>query len=492
MKLKKLFKDLPVDIKGSKEIEVTGICANSKLVAPGNLFIAKKGLTNHGARFVPEAIAAGAVAILSDIYDPFLQENVVQIIHPDVSSIEAKIAASYYQHPVDKLFLVGITGTNGKTTTSYLVKHLLEAFQMPCGFIGTTEWIVGKNHLPSLYTTPDLLMNYKLFHEMVLSGCKAAVTEVSSQALDQERVREIEYDVAVFTNLTQDHLDYHKTLENYAAAKAKLFESLGQEPVSKSFPKAAVVNLDSPWAQVFLRESKVKTLTYGIESKADLFAEEIALTPDGIQFTAHYQGKKARFHSKLIGRFNVYNVLAAIGVCLTQGHELGSLPDLVKTFSHVRGRLERVENLSGLNIFVDYAHTDDALHNVLKTLKEIKKGKVITVFGCGGNRDQGKRPKMGKIAELLSDQCIITNDNPRNEEPEKIIQEILSGFYDPTSARVFPDRKEAIRQAILSASKDDIVLIAGKGHETTQIFAHQTLHFDDREVALDALAEQSQ
>ncbi len=480
MKIRRLLKDLPdIQVRGSKEVEITGITANSKTVAPGNLFVAKKGLTHDGARFIPDAVAAGAVAVLTDMYDPFVPD-VVQIIHPDVALIEAKLAASYYHDPVEKLFLVGITGTNGKTTSSYLVRHLFEKRKVRCGLIGTVEWIVGENHHPSLYTTPDLLINYKLFHEMVQNECKACVMEVASHALDQERVKEIEFDVAVFTNLTQDHLDYHKTMENYAAAKAKLFRSLGKD-------KMAIVNVDNSWAPFLLQECQAERITYGIDTKADLMATDIVLSPEGIKFGVTYKDKQVPFRTTLIGRFNLYNCLAALGVGLTYGFSLEEMAPLVAGFKSVRGRLERVENSHKMNIFVDYAHTDDALENVLNTLNEFKKGRLIIVFGCGGSRDADKRPKMGRVVDRLSDLSIVTSDNPRHEDPHEIIKAILKGFRNPESPLVLADRREAIHKALQLATPDDIVLIAGKGHETTQIFAHHTVHFDDRLVAKEEL-----
>ena len=487
LKLKKLFKDISVqEIKGSKEVEITGLCSNSKLVAPGNLFIAKKGLTHDGSRFIPDAIAAGAAAVLTDIYNPFLGD-IVQIIHPDVAQVEAELAARFYNHPAEALFLVGITGTNGKTTVSYLVKHLLDYFKEDCGLIGTIEWIVGKNVFPSTMTTADLITNYKLFYEMAANGCKSAVMEVSSHALDQGRVCSIDFDVAIFTNLTQDHLDYHHTMEHYAESKARLFSSLLPES-KKPFVKTAVVNIDSPWADRMLKECKVQKITYGITSAADLTAKNIRLNPQGMQFVVCYRKEEIPFRCPLIGRYNIYNCLAAIAVLLSRSFPLEKILKVLESFSKVAGRLERVSNRRGLNIFVDYAHTDDALKNVLATLHEIKKGKIITVFGCGGNREAGKRPKMAAAAEAFSDEVIVTSDNPRNEDPLEIIQQILPGFSNPNprTITVIPDRAEAIYEAVRRAGKEDIVLIAGKGHETYQIFAQKTIHFDDRIVAQQA------
>jgi len=478
IKLKKLLKNIPdVCVKGSKEIEVSGICTHSKRVAPGNLFIAKKGLTNDGARFIPEAIKAGAVAIVTDLYDPFYPD-VVQILTEDITAIEAQLAEEYYQCASQKLFLIAITGTNGKTTTSYLIKHIFEKWGASCGLIGTVEWIVGQHVFPSSMTTPDLISNHKLFHEMVKEGCSACVMEVSSHALDQERVRAVEFDVAVFTNLTQDHLDYHKSLESYAAAKAKLFASL--QPGKKSYPKCAVVNADSPFAEQMRRECSAAVLTYGIDTPCDLMAQEITLTPEGLTCRISYQTESFFLKSALIGRFNVYNLLAAIGASLIHSFPLKACIDALSSFTGVSGRLERVTNARNLNIFVDYAHTDDALENVLKTLKELKAKRILTVFGCGGSRDSSKRPKMGAVVEHYSDLLFITSDNPRAEDPLDIIAQILTGLSTPERAYVIPDRSQAIHQAIDLCTPDDILLIAGKGHETTQIFSHTTINFDDR------------
>jgi UDP-N-acetylmuramoyl-L-alanyl-D-glutamate--2,6-diaminopimelate ligase len=485
MKLKKLFKDIAVDeIRGSKEVEITGIFSNSKLVSPGSLFIAKKGLNVDGAKFIPDAIAAGAVAILSDMYDPFISDQVVQIIHPDTASIEAKLAAQYYNTPSDALFLCGITGTNGKTTTSYIVRHLLEGADVKTGLIGTIETIFGNKALPSSLTTSDVITNHKLFSEMIQSGCKAAVMEVSSHALTQNRVEGIEYDIAIFTNLTQDHLDYHHTMQEYGRAKSLLFSQL--KPASsakKKFPKAAVVNQDSPWVQEMIKGCKTRIFTYALDSDADLRATDIALTSHGTSFNINYLGKSYPFSWELIGRFNVYNCLAALSTGILYGIPIEKALPILSSFKTAPGRLERVPNKKGIHIFVDYAHTDDALRNVLETLREIKKGRLITVFGCGGNRDKDKRPKMGSVAEKLSDVIVVTSDNPRNEEPKSITDEILKGLTNPAKAHVILDRQEAISSSIKMAKKDDVVLIAGKGHETYQIFAHQTVSFDDRLAA---------
>jgi UDP-N-acetylmuramoyl-L-alanyl-D-glutamate--2,6-diaminopimelate ligase len=482
VKLKRLLKDIPgIQIRGSKEIEITGITSNSKLIAPGNLFIAKKGLTHDGARFIPDAIASGAIAFVTDIYDPFFPHS-VQIITADIPLIEALLAQEFYQHAGRHLCLVGITGTNGKTTTSYLIKHLFDKMGCPFGLIGTIEWIVGGHLFPSGFTTPDVITNHKLFYEMVAEGCRGCVMEVSSHALEQQRVRRIDFDVAVFTNLTQDHLDYHQTMDAYAAAKALLFASLGKD-------KTAVINADSPYAALMRQECVSRVLTYGIESEADVRAEAISLTPTGTRCKICFQGTSYSLQSALIGRFNVYNLLAAIGAGLARSYPIEKILDALATFSTVQGRLERIENEKGLHLFVDYAHTEDALANVLTTLREINKKRIVTLFGCGGNRDKTKRPKMGAVVEALSDEIFVTSDNPRSEDPQEIITEILAGFREPKRAHVLVDREEAIRAAVHFCTPEDILLIAGKGHEAYQIFSHGTIAFDDRKMARAACQE---
>ncbi len=472
MKLKRLLKDLPIQkVIGSKDVEITGVCAHSGLVSPGNLFIAKKGLVSDGAKFISEAVAAGAAAIVTDLYDPFIP-SVVQVICDNVSDVEAKLAATYYQYDPAALFLVGITGTNGKTTTSYLVKHLFDRLGRPCGLIGTIEWIVGENVFPSLRTTPDAISNYKLFYEMRGCGDKAAVMEVSSHGLDQGRVEGISFNAAIFTNLTQDHLDYHKTMEAYGAAKAKLFPAA----------RLSILNADDPFS------SQLKTgnfLTYGIDQSADVRASDIALSPEGTSMMVVYKNETISWKSPLIGRFNVYNVLAVLALAVSEKVPLSTAASLLATFKTAAGRLERVANPFGLNVFIDYAHTDDALSNVLSTLRELKKGKLITIFGCGGNRDALKRPKMGAVAETLSDVTIVTSDNPRNEDPHQIIQDILKGCKGSPIVEI--DRQAAIEKAIAMATQEDIVLIAGKGHENYQVFASHTIDFDDRLHALAAM-----
>ncbi len=482
MKLKKLIQGLKLEVKGSKEIEISGLSSDSRRTAPGNLFIAKKGSSLDGNEYIARAIDSGASAILTQFYNPFVK--IPQLIHPDPQTIEAQLASRYYNSPSNDLFVVGVTGTNGKTTTTYLIKHLLDALKKPCGLIGTVETILGRKRSFSTLTTHDVLSNQKLLREMIEEGCQAAVLEVSSHGLDQGRVGQVQFDVALFTNLTPDHLDYHANEEEYALAKKRLFQLLDKSVKPR---KTAIANADDPRHVQLLDGCFSPQILFGMSEKADLRAEAIELSLKGSRFTACYKGDAQVFTTPLIGRFNIYNLLGAIAVGLHYGC---TLKEMAPLFAHVKaapGRLETVESRTGKHIFVDYAHTSDALFNVLTTLKAITKKRIITVFGAGGSRDPGRRIGLAKAAESHSDLCIITSDNPRQEDPQEICRQILSAFQAPEKARVELDRKKAIELAIAQAEPGDAVLIAGKGHERMQIFSHQTVPFDDREVAISAL-----
>lgn len=460
MKLKQLVKGFDIEVRGNGEIN--GITADSRTVAPGNLFIARKGEKHDGSEFIEEALRAGAAAIVTDIYDPFLKT--AQIIVPNPGEWEAKLAARFYGYPSRDLFVVGITGTKGKTTTSYLVKHLLDGLGIECGLVGTVETIVGEHRFSSPLTTKDAITNQKLLAEMKKKGCKAAVLEVSSIGLPTGRVDEIEFDAAIFTNLYPDHLDFHKTMEEYAEAKKILFDRVLEK---------AIVNGESPWTEKIIRDCKAPIWKYE--------TDQVSFSEKGTEFM--FQGQK--FETRLMGRFNVFNLLGAIGVGQHVGAKLDRIAEILSSFESVPGRLEQVGERP--KVFVDYAHTGEALESVLATLKEIGKGKLIVVFGCGGERDKGRRKGMALAAEMLADQVVITSDNPRGEDPAAIAKEIVEGFLAPKKTVVELDRKEAIERAIEMAREEDIVLIAGKGHEKVQIFAHQTVPFDDVAVAKEVL-----
>lgn len=479
MKLKKILKNIEdVEIKGLKDIEITGICSDSKLVAPGNLFIAKKGKVFDGSHFIPEAIAAGAACILTDIYNPFFHKT-TQLISDKITDIADSIAATYYGFASKELFMVGITGTNGKTTSAYLIKHILDVFGKNAGLIGTNEYILGDHKLPASFTTPDVITCQKLLREMKNRECLSCVMEVSSHGLDQMRVSHIDYDVAIFTNISSEHLDYHSTIDEYAECKSRLFSLLEKSAKKNTL---AILNIDNNFSSIMQATYSGRVLTYGIDQKADVMAADIEMSASGSSFTVQYLDQRHKFQTSLIGKFNIYNLLTAVTFGISLDIALEELSDMFTSFSMVSGRLEKIDEYKKAQVFVDYAHTEDALTNVLKTLSEIKKGKIFTVFGCGGSRDKLKRSKMAQVAQSYSDFVIVTNDNPRSEDPEAICRDVLRGFSDKDKYYVELDRKEAIEKALSLASKEDIVLIAGKGHEKVQIFSHKTVPFDDRLV----------
>jgi len=472
MKLSALLKDLEVqEIYGSKSIEITGISNHSKRVSPGNLFIAKRGQVTDGNLYTPEAVASGAVAILSDIYDPSLK-NVTQIIHPSMTGLEGELIARYYGYPSQELLTIGVTGTKGKTTTTYLIRHLLESQNRRSGLIGTVEYIVGHQQYPATHTTPDVLTNHRMLRQMIQENCQAAVMEVSSHALDQDRLYGIDCDVAVFTNLTPDHLDYHGTYQNYIEAKQKLFQKC----------ERAVYNADSPEWEKVLSQCSVETLSYGLISPADVTADQIQMSSEGSRFQVTCNGDTILCESPLVGIYNVSNVLAAIAAIVACGYPFQSTVAAVKSFHQVPGRMELVRNALGRKVFVDYAHSGESLRSVLECLHGLKKGRIITVFGCGGDRDPARRVDMARAAEKYSDISIVTTDNPRSENPEKIIEDILDGFSKLDRVIVEGDRRQAIEKAIQIAANEDLILIAGKGHERFQIFLNQMVEFDDRLV----------
>jgi len=488
MKLKQLcVKVEGLEIRPNKDIHITQVTANSKNVIPGALFIAKKGQVFDGANFIPEAVASGAVCIATDIYNPALS-HVVQLIYPDLHALEAILATRFYERPSEDLWMIGITGTCGKTTTSYIIQHMQQASKHSCGLLGSIEYIVGKKHYSASHTTADLSTNQKLLCEMVHTGCTSCVMEVTSHALDQNRVDGIEFDVAIFTNLTHEHLDYHKTMHDYLLAKSLLFQNLKThtESKKKEIEKFAIINADDAQKEKVIASTHTDAhiLTYGIEKVADVQAANIACSLRETRFSVSYKGDQVEFSMPLIGAFNVSNALAAISVGLIQKHSLEELSKYIKTCPSVPGRLERIENRLGIHIFVDFAHKPEALKHVCELLKELAPKRLIVVFGCGGDRDRQKRPIMGKIAHELADYVVVTSDNPRSEDPERIITEIVSGM--PSSKKkvlMQVDRKLAIASAIEQAQTGDIVLIAGRGHETKQRFAHLFVDFDDRKIA---------
>ncbi len=473
MKLKALLKGIKCELKG-KDVEISGVCADSRTASPGSLFIARKGTASDGTEFIPQALDAGASAIVTDMYDPFLK--ITQVIVASPKDVEAVLACRFYEAPSEEMFIVGVTGTKGKTTTSYMTHHLLSGLKGCAGLSSTVETIIGDEKRNSTLTTHSAIQNQRNLREMVLRGCKAAVVEVSSHGLDQGRVDEITFDVGVFTNLYADHLDYHKDMDDYANAKKKLFARVKER---------AIVNGDSPWAEVM--KSACPRWTFGIDKPADIRAENVQFNADGSSFLVTFDGKSEAFQIPLIGRFNVYNALGTIGVGLHLGATLYQIAEILRTFKSAPGRLEKVPNDRGVWAFVDFSHSGPALENVLCALKEVARKRIICVFGAGGNRDPLRRTQTAAASEKYADISIITSDNPRKEDPEAICNQILAAFTDVSKTKMIVNRKEAIEYAASIAQKDDILLIAGKGHEKVQIFAHQTIPFDDVLVTAESL-----
>ncbi|GAB4192777.1 MAG: UDP-N-acetylmuramoyl-L-alanyl-D-glutamate--2,6-diaminopimelate ligase [Simkaniaceae bacterium] len=485
MKIKELFRDLDIKLSQEefRELDISGITANSQQVKPGDLFIAKRGRSYPAEAFLSQALQAGARAVLSE--EPLLltgEENAAFIFCHDIKETEKRILAKFYQDPSQKMFLAGITGTSGKTTTAILSQSILELGGFSCGLIGTLGCFFGKKHIYTGLTTPDASSSQRLLHEMLQQKIKSAVMEVSSHALVQERTSLIDFDVAVFTNISHEHLDYHGSMENYFRAKSLLFENLKAHKIS-------LVNADDPYSQRIKQRTRSQIFTFGIQNKADIRAEDLQMNLFGSSFTVHFQGKKERFFIPLVGLFNVYNILAAVGVGLAKGMELEEIAAISQNCPVIPGRLEKVGRNNydeGPAVFVDYAHKPEALQQVLALLCSHKSGRLITVFGCGGERDKEKRPLMAKIAERHSDMVIVTSDNPRKEDLGSIIADIAAGFVYDRHA-IEKDRREAISLAMDLAKPEDIILIAGKGHETQQIFADRAVSFDDRKIAEELL-----
>ena len=479
MKLNTLIKALPnLGTTGNGNPELTGMAYDSRQVKPGNLFVAVSGHQVDGAEFITQAVLNGAVAVVSE--DSLsLGAKVVHVHVADARRALAEISAIYFGDPSRSMTVVGITGTNGKTTTSYMVRDMLRAGGMEPGLIGTVAYEIGGRAIPAARTTPEAPEIHSLFQQMQMAGCKAAVMEVSSHAIALQRVHGIDFNVSVFTNLTQDHLDYHHDMKGYFDVKAQLFKGL-----EKQAGQAAVINLDDPWGQKLLEDGGLEAdvVTYGFTDQAVVSASKATVDAAGTRFVVSTPWGSAKVKMKLLGRFNIHNALAALSTGGLCGVDLSVMVKALGAIEAVPGRLEWVPSRKGRKIFVDYAHTDDALKNVLHTLREICKGQLIVVFGCGGNRDSGKRAKMGRVAAELADYSFITSDNPRDEEPSAIADEIKEGFADSSKFEVVLDRREAIEQAVQTVGRNDILLIAGKGHETYQEFKGTIVPFDDREI----------
>lgn len=503
MKLSSLIGSLAIELQGSDSVEITGLTCDSRNVKPGTLFFALRGATVDGHRFIPMAADAGAAAVvLEDAANA--PEGIPWIRVADARYAMAVMAAEFHGNPTASLPLVGITGTNGKTTTSYLVESILDAAGSPSAVLGTISYRFGETIIEASHTTPESTELQAAFRKLADAGARAFVMEVSSHALEQKRVDGCHFDVGIFSNLTRDHLDYHKTMESYLESKQRLFDQL-LRPMAPKLRRRAAVNMDDEYGPQIAARSACEVITYGVDFQGDVRAVEVQSSVNGIRGKLVTPYGETEFNSGLVGRFNLYNILAAVSAGVALDLPLAAIKSGIEGHAKVPGRMERVENNRGVTLLVDYAHTGDALENVLSTLKELATGRIITVFGCGGDRDPGKRPIMGRIAASMSDLAIVTSDNPRTENPRTILGQVREGimplclreYRAEDVAAGFPDkgfvmlgdRREAIKLAVRSARPGDIVLLAGKGHEDYQIIGTTKHHFDDREEAERAFAE---
>jgi UDP-N-acetylmuramoyl-L-alanyl-D-glutamate--2,6-diaminopimelate ligase len=473
-------------LTGDETRIVTDVSHDSRRAGTGTLFAAVAGALFDAHKFVPQVMASGAVGVLSEQPAPPDFEGAwLQVTN--VRRAMALAAAEVQGHPSRELQLAGITGTNGKTTTAYLIASIPEAAGELVAMTGTVEYRLGKERFKADRTTPEATDMQRLLRQAVEIGCRTAVMECSSQAMDFHRCDELEYAVAVFTNLTRDHLDYHQTMENYWYAKQRLFDGrLGTRP------RNSVINVDDPYGVELadkLEREGLNVIRYAVKAHADVTANNAEFSLEGMRFELLTSGTQREFRSPLVGAPHIYNTLAAVASGLALGYSLDVITAALENCTGAPGRFERVPHEGDFSVVVDYAHSDDALVNVLRTAREVVKGKIITVFGCGGDRDRSKRAPMGEAAGSLSDVVILTSDNPRTEDPEQILCDAEEGIRKTGKPyRKIADRSEAIQQAISEARSGDLVLIAGKGHEDYQIIGRETFHFDDKEVALAALA----
>ena len=487
MQLKTLAAAIPVrQIIGKLDRPVESIAYDSRRVQKNGLFVAMRGENRDGHEFISQAIEKGASVIVAEREEE--HSRATCLVVENARRALADLSATFYGLPAQRLKLAAVTGTNGKTTITFLIKHICEKAGLRCGLIGTVRYEIGERVLPASRTTPESLDLQELLAQIVNAGCQAAAMEVSSHALAQDRTRGLEWNVAVFTNLTQDHLDFHGTMESYFESKSKLFTQLGQQ--QKKRKPVAVVNIDDHFGEQLLQRigKKVAVVTYGMGARADFRASNYRVEFGGTSYQLDARGKSYLVRVPLIGRFNVLNSVAALAAANALGVDLREAVLNLGKSPQVPGRLELVPAKRQFQVFVDYAHTPDALRNVLKTLRELGPHRLIVVFGCGGDRDRKKRSLMGEIADRHSDYAIFTSDNPRKEDPNVIIAEIEKGVRS-THYEKLVDRAEAIGRAIALAQSRDIVLIAGKGHENYQEFADHTVPFDDIQVARHAIED---
>lgn len=474
-----LFKN----VIGQDDVEIINVTADSRQVGPGSLFLALRGYTVDGHEYVEQAARAGAAAVV--VEDAIEGISAPQVIVPDTRAVAAVLASVFYGHPSKEMKVIGVTGTNGKTTTTLLIDQILRDAGKRTGLIGTIMARIGDEEIPMANTTPDVLDLQQLFYRMREVGTEYPITEVSSHALDLKRSAGTDYHIAIFTNLTQDHLDFHGSMEAYRQAKGKLFARLGNTYRDEAHSnKLAVLNADDPASEYFRDLTTAQVITYGIDQPADVRALDVVVEAAGVSFNVESLFGRERFALQLTGKFNVYNALAAMSACLAEGISLAEIKRSLESISGVNGRFETVQAGQDFTVIVDYSHTPDSLENAMKTVREFAKRKVFCVVGCGGDRDRTKRPLMAQIAVSYSDLAILTSDNPRTEDPDLILDDMEAGVSDAAGRYVrITDRAEAIRFAVAQAEAGDVIMIAGKGHETYQIIGKTKSHFDDREIA---------
>ena len=482
--VRKLFQTMFGRMVVTHDVEVQRLQYDSRKVQRGDCFVAIRGSGVDGHQYAQQAIQGGASVIVLErdeaIPDSLcMHAGVVKVVVSDSRKALAVLSANFYGKPSQRLTVIGVTGTNGKTTSSYLIKSVLEAAGLTVGLIGTIEYQIGAETIPATHTTPESLELNELLARMLKAGCTSVSMEVSSHALHQSRVHGINFQVGTFTNLTQDHLDYHGSMDEYFRTKRLLFDNLSEDAWG-------VTNRDDDWGRRIFASTRSRTLSYGYDAEADVKVVNAELSVQGTTMTVEYRGKQTIVASPLVGRFNVYNTLAAFATGLALDISTETVKKGIASVPNVRGRFERISSPGGWTAIVDYAHTPDALEKCLRTIHDLmpndRRGKIITVFGAGGDRDKTKRPLMGRVAGDLSHLCIVTSDNPRTEDPEAIINDILRGAVQGPRVLVQIDRRKAIVHALALAETGDVVLIAGKGHEEYQILGTTRVHFSDREI----------
>jgi len=471
-------------LTGDIDVDIKGIYYDSRRVVPGSLFVCVSGFKTDGHLYIKQAVQKGAVAVIVEKEAELCEKDVTYLLTSSTRKALPVLASNFYQAPSLQMRVIGVTGTNGKTTTTHLIKAILEEAGKKTAVIGTLYAQIDGERRELGQTTPEALEIEDFMSFCRDKNAEYIVMEVSSHALDLYRVDKIDFNVAVYTNLSQDHLDYHKNMDNYKDAKLKLFRMIPRQPGNYS-----VINIDDAYSEEFIKAAGPSYYTYGLKKEADIKAKNLSVSLAGSRFTVKHKEETININMKLIGLFSAYNALAAIACALNEGISSDIVKSALEKVEGVPGRFEQVKCGQNFTVVVDYAHTPDGLENILRTGKQIAKKRIITVFGCGGDRDRGKRPLMGEIAARYSDFCIVTSDNPRSEEPEAIIADIIPGLHKVKGSHytVITDRREAIGYAIHLAREGDLVIIAGKGHETYQLVKDRVLEFDDRKVAAEFL-----